>query len=182
MNRTKKLISDAFWELLEERPYSKITVRNIVEKCQVNRNTFYYHFEGIPSLAEFTVSEWADEIIRKNYQPDSPMSCVEPLAKECLKRKKALLHIYRSANREEFISSLNRVSRHIVCTFADYVKEKQEIPEEEKEVFIRYYKCAIMGILLDWFDEDGNYDLLAFFETLWKADDAPGANVVRKFV
>ena len=36
MNRTKKAIIDAFWQLLEERPYSKITVQSIVECCQVN--------------------------------------------------------------------------------------------------------------------------------------------------
>lgn len=40
MNHTKSAIIDAFWQLLEERPYTKITVRDIVELCQVNRNTF----------------------------------------------------------------------------------------------------------------------------------------------
>lgn len=48
MNRTKKLISDAFWALLEEKPFNRITVQNIVECCQVNRNTFYYHFQESP--------------------------------------------------------------------------------------------------------------------------------------
>ena len=42
MNWTKKAIIDVFWQLLEEKPYSKITVQNIVEHCQINRNTFYY--------------------------------------------------------------------------------------------------------------------------------------------
>lgn len=44
MNRTKQAIVNAFWELLDEKPLSKITVKDIVERCQVNRNTFYYHF------------------------------------------------------------------------------------------------------------------------------------------
>lgn len=44
MIRTKEIIRDAFWELLEEKPYNKITVQDIVNRCQVNRNTFYYHF------------------------------------------------------------------------------------------------------------------------------------------
>lgn len=61
MNRTKKAISDAFWQLLEEKPYNKITVQNIVECCQVNRNTFYYHFQDIPALTEYSIQEWTEE-------------------------------------------------------------------------------------------------------------------------
>ena len=44
MNRTKLAIVDTFWQLLEEKSYHKITVQDIVDRCQVNRNTFYYYF------------------------------------------------------------------------------------------------------------------------------------------
>lgn len=37
MNRTKSAITNAFWQLLEEKPYSKITVKDIVDRCQINR-------------------------------------------------------------------------------------------------------------------------------------------------
>ena len=37
MNYTENAIKDAFWQLLEEKPYNKITVKDIVERCQENR-------------------------------------------------------------------------------------------------------------------------------------------------
>lgn len=40
---TKEIIAKTFTELLDEKPMSKITVKDIVERCGVNRNTFYYH-------------------------------------------------------------------------------------------------------------------------------------------
>ena len=64
MNRTKLAIVDTFWQLLEEKPYQKITVQDIVDRCRVNRNTFYYHFQDIPSLAEWSVETWADAVIK----------------------------------------------------------------------------------------------------------------------
>ena len=64
MNRTKDAIAAAFFELLTERPLSKITVKDIVDRCGINRNTFYYHFEGIPSLIEQTVKYMSDQIIQ----------------------------------------------------------------------------------------------------------------------
>ena len=49
---TKKAIIDAFVELISERPLSKITVKDIVTRCGVNRNTFYYYFEDIYALID----------------------------------------------------------------------------------------------------------------------------------
>ena len=95
MNRTKKLISDAFWEILEEKPFNRITVQNIVECCQVNRNTFYYHFQDIPALAEYSIKEWAAQVIRDHCTFGTPINCIAPIAQEFMKRKAACIHIYQ---------------------------------------------------------------------------------------
>ena len=65
MKRTKELLKDTFWELLEEKAYSKITVNDIVSRCDVNRNTFYYHFKDIPSLMINSIEKWADGSIKE---------------------------------------------------------------------------------------------------------------------
>lgn len=41
----------AFWSLLEEKPYSAVTVKRITQRAGVNHNTFYYHFENIDDMA-----------------------------------------------------------------------------------------------------------------------------------
>ena len=48
----KERLENAFWELLSEREYRKITVTDIVRTADVNRNSFYYHFTGLPELAD----------------------------------------------------------------------------------------------------------------------------------
>jgi len=70
-NFTKKAIKDTFIELLNDRPLSQITVKDIVEKCGINRNSFYYHFHDIPSLIEEIVTEEANRIIDKYKTLDS---------------------------------------------------------------------------------------------------------------
>ena len=49
-NFTKRAIRDAFLRQLAQRPLNQITVKDIVEECGINRNSFYYHYEGIPAL------------------------------------------------------------------------------------------------------------------------------------
>lgn len=51
----KDRLENAFWELLSEREYNKITVTDIVRTAGVNRNSFYYHFSGLPELADSAI-------------------------------------------------------------------------------------------------------------------------------
>ena len=57
---TKILIKKTFLELLEQRPLSQITVKDIVAECGINRNTFYYHFQDVPALAGEIIKEHVD--------------------------------------------------------------------------------------------------------------------------
>ena len=51
----KERLENAFWELLSERENRKITVTDIVRTADVNRNSFYYHFTGLPELADSAI-------------------------------------------------------------------------------------------------------------------------------
>ena len=57
----KREIKNSFIKLLIERPISQITVKDIVGDCGVNRNSFYYHFQDIPSLLEEIIVEMTAE-------------------------------------------------------------------------------------------------------------------------
>ena len=46
----KEIIAEAARKLILEKKVKKLTVKDIVEECQITRQAFYYHFEGIPDL------------------------------------------------------------------------------------------------------------------------------------
>lgn len=47
----KEALVEAFWSLLAQRPYAKITVKELSAAAGLNHNTFYYHFENMDDLA-----------------------------------------------------------------------------------------------------------------------------------
>ena len=49
---TKNAIREEFIRQLNEKPLSKITVKSIVDECQINRNTFYYHYSDVYAVLE----------------------------------------------------------------------------------------------------------------------------------
>ena len=50
--RSRKLIRQAFMELLKEKPFEKITVTDIVNRADINRSTFYAHYPDVMGLLD----------------------------------------------------------------------------------------------------------------------------------
>lgn len=44
-SNTKKKIAQALRRLMNERPFEKITVQNLMDMAQMKRQSFYYHFQ-----------------------------------------------------------------------------------------------------------------------------------------
>lgn len=57
--RSRKLIRQAFMELLKEKSFEKITVTDIVNRADINRSTFYAHYPDVMGLLD----EIQEEII-----------------------------------------------------------------------------------------------------------------------
>lgn len=49
---TQQKLTDAFWKLYQQRPISKITVKEITELCGVGRGTFYNHFQDVYAILD----------------------------------------------------------------------------------------------------------------------------------
>lgn len=50
--RSRRLINQAFLELLQEKPFEKITVTDIVNRADINRSTFYAHYPDVRGMVE----------------------------------------------------------------------------------------------------------------------------------
>lgn len=61
--RSRRLIREAFLELLRHKPYEKITVTDIVAAADINRSTFYAHYPDVRGLVEEIVGEVLDHAI-----------------------------------------------------------------------------------------------------------------------
>ncbi len=58
---------EAFWSILERKPFARMTVKDVVDEAKVNRNTFYYHFDCIEDFAQACVRETLPEDIARGF-------------------------------------------------------------------------------------------------------------------
>jgi AcrR family transcriptional regulator len=67
VKRTRQLIQSAFAELIiEKRSFENVTVADITERAEINRATFYAHFEDKYDLLNYMVREEFRERVAKN--------------------------------------------------------------------------------------------------------------------
>ena len=60
---TKEKLAAALISSMEEKALDKITVKEIIEKADVNRKTFYYYFSDIYGLLEWVISRESNKLI-----------------------------------------------------------------------------------------------------------------------
>lgn len=156
-NFTEQAIKASFLKLLNELPISKISVRSIVEDCGINRNSFYYHYQDIPSLIEEIVKEEIDSLVEKYSSIHTLDECVSLAFQFALQNKKAVLHIYQSVNREIYERYCMQLCEYLVTVYLDTVFAGEDFSEVDRSVAIRFFKCEIFGLSVDWI-ENGMQD------------------------
>lgn len=160
-NFTKNAIKASFLKLLNERPLNKITIKDIVSDCGINRNSFYYHFQDIPSLIEEIVKEDTDRVIRQYPTISSFEDCLKISVQSVLENKKAIYHIYNSVNRDIFEHYFWNACEYVVTTYINTVFGEYNVSESDKRIIIKYYKCEIFGQISDWLENGLEEDILA---------------------
>lgn len=162
----REALMASFLRLLEERPLREITVKDIVQGCGVNRNTFYYHFRDIPALLEELITDQAERIIAAQGPALSLADCLETAARFALEHRQAVLHINQSAHRDLFELCLMDVCRRLVEEFAAAAIGSVPIPPEDRAVIVRFYQCECFGQIMAWLNEGMRYDVSKQFRRL----------------
>lgn len=156
---TKEIIARTFTELLEEKSMAKITVKDIVERCGVNRNTFYYHFRDIPDVVEFILKKKWDEILEAPQEKTSILECMEEMASLVRDNRKLMLNVYKSVKRDTFLVYMNEIATYIITEYFKKNLDKFDLNRDEIGILIKYYKCLFIGILMEWLNNALEDDL-----------------------
>lgn len=63
IEKTKTAIHNTFLELRSRKPLEKITIKELCEKAQINKSTFYSHYKDIYDLSDQLETEVVTSVI-----------------------------------------------------------------------------------------------------------------------
>ncbi|MDE7041748.1 MAG: TetR/AcrR family transcriptional regulator [Oscillospiraceae bacterium] len=163
-NFTRRAIKESFLKLLNQRPLNQITVKDIVEDCGINRNSFYYHFSDLPALVEEIMAERVSAMVENHPTVDSVQEGADAIVEFVMHNKRAIYHIYNSVSRDVFERHLMEVCRYVVTTYLDGMLE--EVEEADKDAILRFHRCACFGSVIDWLNGGMKDDVSDYFRRI----------------
>lgn len=157
---TKKTMAESLKNAMKNKPFSKITVSEIVKDCGLNRKTFYYHFQDIYDLLKWTLEEEAIEIVKEfNLVVDY---------------EKAIYFVIDYVEENDYLIScaydsiglvqMKRFFYNDLKEIISYTIDKAEttldtkIKPDFKEFVSKFYTEALAGMLIEWVLDKDNRD------------------------
>ena len=119
--KTKDVLVSAFIKLINEEDFDKITVTDLVEKCGVSRQTFYYHFDDIHNMLS-----WAFDVETKQIcENQNPDNWKETEKKYVEFFKKYDIMLRKSLKSTQFIFVLNLIDKSFYDCITSYISAKR---------------------------------------------------------
>lgn len=147
---TKRALAASLKKLLAEKPLDKITVTDIAEDCQVNRQTFYYHFQDIYDLVEWIYTGEATAAIDGKKTYDTWQEGFLRIFQYLQDNRAFALRTYHSLSREHLERYLYGETYGLLIGVVEEKAAGLPVRDEDKAFIAHFYKYGFVGLVLDW--------------------------------
>lgn len=158
VKRSQNLIKNAFYELSEEKEISKITVKDICDRADINRCTFYAHYGNIDVFLDALEQEYAQKFLDafSLYHYDQNSSQMLDALFSCIKSNKELFALcFRDGSTGKGKSVISEAI--LKATLPNWLGQ-HTLSEEQAVLLEAFICCGGQKIMQLWYESDFSYD------------------------
>ena len=146
----KARIAREFAELARTKSIDKITVKDIVEACHITRQTFYYHFQDLIDVIDWSLRQAMEELVEKSIRIDSREQVIELFLSEAVKARGLLRKLLASQLREQTERMLVESVRSYFREMVERRELLQDVSRSDAQVALDFYTFATVGMMLEY--------------------------------
>ena len=152
-SETKLLMSEALKRLIKDRSFSKITVQDIVSECNINRNTFYYHFENNYDLLSFTYEQEVQNIVDSFHEANATVPQAMDFVLNYIDKNIPLCTCaYESLGEQQLKIIFEKDLIEFVRATIDYMALQSETKfSEDLKSFVAYSYSNLLSSQIIWY-------------------------------
>lgn len=151
-NTTKHLLANSLKEMLSKKTIDKITVKEICENCNVNRQTFYYNFQDIYDLVEWIFDDDLESLVSSNTTYETWQLGIHAIFDYAKSNKRFILNTFHSISRSILGRYFQSRCKPIVLKMIGEQKAAQKLSVENKDFIADFYSASILGIIYEWIE------------------------------
>lgn len=151
-DRTKRVLSLSLKALLGRMPLNKITIQNLVDEAGVSRKTFYYHFQDIYDLLEWTLVDTGSQLLKGRTTAKTWQQGVRAIFLYFEENRAAILNIYRCLQENDPILEqyISRLVYPILEDIFDAQPGCERVGSEDRAFILELYAHGILMLFLYW--------------------------------
>ena len=149
---TKEALGQALKKMMAVKPIDKITVKDLVEICGVNRQTFYYHFDDVYDLLEWVFEVDADRNLPHEVKYERWREDVSSFFMYLIHNADFALNIYNSPNRTYMLRFYKQKLQNCIRSFAVIVSHDMKIDRRDFEFVVEFYSHCVVGVISQCLD------------------------------
>jgi len=160
VKRTRQLIQQAFMQLLAEKDFQNITVQDISDRAEVNRATFYAHFEDKYALLNRMVWDNFHELLTSKL-PDTPLLTLANLRllaiAVCEFLEQFLGHCKPLSRNYDHMQIVAQVQKHVCQLIIEWIGRspvKAGVHSISPETTAALLSWVIFGAAFEWANGD----------------------------
>lgn len=150
--KTRREIYQAMSALLQSKPYSKITIQDIIDKAEIGRSTFYLHFgtkdELLFSLIQYIFNSFLEKI--PSFSDYPYLFPVEEFFTHVQQNHRILYGIYKSDSGEMLFSKFQEYWNQIIITNIKKNPELSQNIDVPLELYVNHITGSIINMLKWW--------------------------------
>jgi AcrR family transcriptional regulator len=162
VKRTKEKFREVLLSLLEQKSLSEITITEIVKAADFNRGTFYAHYEKKEDLLDEIMEEMFEKMTEAFRKPYLHLSVVDfdkipsnsiILFDHFLENKRFYQLMLRPTTNANFHERMTRRLDNLFREEFEFLTNEID-PEIDIELFRTYRIHGIIGLILEWVEND----------------------------
>jgi len=146
---TKQRMSEAFFRLSKKKCIDKITVKDISDACGMSRQTFYYHFQDVLDLIEWSSEQALQQTIERSLAQEDPVDAIEQFVILGVENRSMMKKLLSSQHRDRF---QNLLTEGVKTYLAELIRTRNpdlSTAYEELERALLFYAGGITALMLD---------------------------------
>ena len=143
------MIAKTFIEISKTKSVDKITVKDLVEACYISRQTFYYHFQDILEVIEWSVQQVFEEILEHRTCLDTSEDTLRTFIETSSEMDLILQKLWHSQRREQVEKIIVNAVRAYLQEMLARQESKPDLPLADAKVMLDFCTYGIVGLLLE---------------------------------
>jgi probable dihydroxyacetone kinase regulator len=149
-NITKRALAASLKRLMKTKSLAKISVRDIVEDCGLNRQTFYYHFHDKYELVNWIYRSEAVEGIADARDYAHWTEGIERVFAYLLENRDFYVNALNAPEPDAFDSYLFEATHDLIMGVVNEVARGLDVGEADRLFIADFYDFAFVGIAVRW--------------------------------